>query len=266
MLLLLISGIASATPVPSNAPVPPNQDPDLTQKLRQIHQKVVSKGLASLTDDGQIVISATASQIGVHPDLFDKYLESLENINSSIRIGGVSFDDQFNLVVGSTMEVVQDVYQKSLQRRATEEQHVVPFNDPGAPVLQAYAIANSNYYTLVNYYNSIATGIWGDPLAAYSATLGMWIAKVAPGGDWDYKVVPGYAPYNREWEARTRTITKIATTEWFGNYNYGYTGKFLFPLSILKTGGDWVSIITGGAPDDFEDTAAITEGYNDNLH
>jgi hypothetical protein len=44
------------------------------------------------------------------------------------------------------------------------------------------------------------------------------------------------------------------------------TGKLLFPLGILYTGGDVVSQITGGAPDDFQDKANIAQGYNENTY
>ncbi|WP_156922157.1 hypothetical protein [Cohnella thermotolerans] len=193
--LLLFAGVASAEPSQGD------QDSNLTQQLRQIHQKVVENGLASLTDDGQIVINATASELGVDSDLFDKYLQNMDAINFDVSIGGVSFDDHFNIKVGSQTEVAEAVYQNSLDKRAEGEQLVVPFSDPGAPVLQAYSIANSNYHTVVNYYNALATGIYADPTAAYEATVGMWVAKVRPGGDWDYKVVSGYSSYYKEWEA-----------------------------------------------------------------
>ncbi len=76
--------------------------------------------------------------------------------------------------------------------------------------------------------------------------------KMMPGGGWDYKVQPGYSPYNKEWTAYCKYDTEYRTSEWFGNYNYGLTGRFQFSLSVLKAGA---GVAAGGA-DSPEDTAA----------
>lgn len=85
------------------------------------------------------------------------------------------------------------------------------------------------------------------------------------GGDWDYKVVPGYSPYYKEWTAVQRYTTSTKTSEWFGNYNYGFTGSYLFSLSTLLAGGDGVSLIFHHTMDDLQDKTDVTQGYNESL-
>lgn len=50
------------------------------------------------------------------------------------------------------------------------------------------------------------------------------------------------------------------TGEYIGNYNYGYTGYLLFPLSVLKIGS---AIVAGGIIKDIHDWPDIELGFND---
>lgn len=104
-----------------------------------------------------------------------------------------------------------------------------------------------------------------SPELALSSAMGYWVGKVRPGGDWDYKVQPNYAPYNRKFcctygKNNSKKFYHLSS-EFIGNYNYGYTGSILFNLDILKFGStaaagfDWTK--------DSDDYPAITEGYND---
>ncbi|MDR0267983.1 polymorphic toxin type 44 domain-containing protein [Paenibacillus sp.] len=229
--------------------------------IREIHQTVVETGLASLNENGEIVIHTTAEDIGVDPSLFSNYLENMNNINFAVNEGGVYFDENFDLKVLPQEEIIMQVYEKDQEKK---EQRIVPFGDPGAPLLQAYNIASNNKRLVENFYNAIAGGIFGDPQAAYSATVGMWIAKVMEGGAWDYKLSSnGYGPWYKEWLAYTKNGNSIRTAEWFGNYNYGFTGKFLFSLSMLHAGGDGVSLLFNHALDDAQDKADVAMGYNE---
>lgn len=232
-------------------------DPIETKEVREVHKKVINGGFASLTSDGQIVVNTTAADLGVDFDLFAKYLINMQDINQVIRKGGISFDDHFEIKVANPSEIADKI-------SGNDDQIYTPMYDPDAPYLSAYIIARSNYNALYSDWAALALGIYGNPLAAYTYTLAEWVKKVKPGGVWDYKAVPGYTPYNKLWTAILKNSREYKTSEWFGNYNYGYTGKLLFSLSILYTGGDVVSQITGGAPDDFEDKAAIAQGYNEN--
>lgn len=48
------------------------------------------------------------------------------------------------------------------------------------------------------------------------------------------------------------------TSEWLGNYNFGYTGRMFFSLSTLKFGSNLAS---GFSNDDYLDYPAIEVGY-----
>jgi len=128
------------------------------------------------------------------------------------------------------------------------------------PVLDAYAIADDNYQTISDYFDAIQVYA---PWSAYPSTVGYWISKVQEGGSWDYKVKSGYTPYNKQWQTLTLYTSSVRTSEWFGNYNYGYTGRFLFSLNILHAGGDGVSYIFNHTMDDQADHDAVTFGYDD---
>ncbi|WP_270165533.1 polymorphic toxin type 44 domain-containing protein [Paenibacillus sp. SYP-B4298] len=100
---------------------------------------------------------------------------------------------------------------------------------------------------------------------AFAATTALWIVRVKAGGIWDYKLQPGYSPYNKSWLTYTRYSENpsVRTSEWFGNYNYGFTGRFLFSLNILYAGGDGAGLIWGNGFDDAGDKAAIKMGYDE---
>lgn len=97
------------------------------------------------------------------------------------------------------------------------------------------------------------------------ALLNYWIGKVQSGGAWDYKTVPGYSPWNTilclTYGINNSKVNYHRTSEFMGNYNYGFTGRMIFPLSILKVGSNGAA----GNPfvPDRDDYPAIEEGYND---
>ncbi|WP_019914589.1 polymorphic toxin type 44 domain-containing protein [Paenibacillus sp. HW567] len=240
-------------------------DSQETDQLKALHQEIINKGLISLNEDGQIVLNdETFDVLKVNSQLQDNYIENIGRINFLLEQGGVYLDNNFNLQMGSSEGISQSISERNLE--AKQNQIVTPFSDPGAPpFLYAYSIATQNYNGMYDVWSSLALGIYGNPIAALSYTTTWWVERVKPGGIWDYKVVSGYSPYYKQWTAFVKGGgTQIRTTEWFGNYNYGFTGKLLFSLGILYTGGDVVSKITGGAPDDFQDRANIAQGYNEN--
>lgn len=104
-----------------------------------------------------------------------------------------------------------------------------------------------------------------NPSGAMASAIGYWVGKVQEGGDWDYKSKPNYAPYDRVFccdygKNNSKKFVHL-TSEYIGNYNYGYTGSILFNLSVLKLG----SFAAAGfdADKDAGDQPAIEEGYYD---
>ena len=103
-----------------------------------------------------------------------------------------------------------------------------------------------------------------NPSDAYNFTVGWWVGKVMPEGDWDYKVQPGYSPWYKEFcMLHYDGVVRDHNSKWLGNYNYGYTGELLFSLQTLYNGGDAISYLLNGIPDGSEAKEAIEWGYND---
>ncbi len=118
----------------------------------------------------------------------------------------------------------------------------------------ATTICTQNYNTIRIFYNSLAAIPNSNP---WVSTVGYWVSFVRENGAWDYKVhwtEPTYC-------FRVNGIDgNHKTSEWFGNYNYGFTGKFLFSLDILHAGSYAVS---GFDPNDVTtDWPAIDLGYS----
>jgi len=234
---------------------------DELNQIRNIHNEVVKKGLVTLNADGTITVNVNATVLGVDEGMFEEYIKSVNNIDDIIKLGGVYFDKNFNLQVDSTDQIAKIIYdqdQKMRQSTIVTPELKVTYT---LPTLYAYNIARSNKSELKAFYQAIY--VFRGPIVAYSATVGYWIGKVREGGAWDYKVVSGYAPYNKQWSAVQRYTTSTKTSEWFGNYNYGFTGRYLFSLSILLAGGDGVSYIFHHTMDDQQDKIDVTQGYNE---
>lgn len=236
--------------------------------LKELHEEVVDNGLATLNEKGQIVINLSVSELNSSSELIQEYLKDMDNVNFAVEQGGIFFDENFDIQIGTQEEVEESVYNKGLLKRAKENfGNVTLFADPGGlPTLQAYHVANRNRTLFAQYYNSAyqAAKYTGNATsAAVSASTGWFVGKVKPRGDWDYKVVAGYSPYNKQWNAQTKNGTQVRTTEWFGNYNFGLAGSYLFALPDLLAGGHMASLATSLRFDGPDDTAAVRQGFND---
>ena len=215
--------------------------------------------MVSLNELGQIVIHTSAEELDVDDAIFDKYIESMNDINFAVEKGGAYFDENFNVQIRSQEEVTEFVWAKDQQE--ANSGFIEPFN---SPMLYAYDKALQNKNELDEFFWAIAGNPFGNPSGAYPATVGYWVAKIREGGAWDYKIVPGYAPYDKLWYTYTKSTQTYRTSEWFGNYNYGFTGRYLFSLSILLAGGDFAAgHYWGNPPDSPGDKAAVTFRFND---
>ncbi|MBW9159688.1 polymorphic toxin type 44 domain-containing protein [Clostridium tagluense] len=222
--------------------------------MDKVHKMVVKRGLASLNSDGTIEINTNSLELGVNENLFIKYLKNISDKNFAVKEGALSIDGDFNVKIASTEEIIKAVSDKDKQKSMLSPRIIIDPNE--LPGLNAYNQARSNRDAVKSIYNAGYTG--GTSAAAcFSRALAYWVAKVRPNGAWDYKVVSGYSPYSRQWNAHTRYASSAQTTEWFGNYAYGLSGSFLFPLSTLLSGGYYA----GMGAEDSNDTQSITWGY-----
>lgn len=127
------------------------------------------------------------------------------------------------------------------------------------PALNLLHLCENNYNTLSMYHESMVRIAEENPgFIPFPATSAFWIAKVRPNGEWDYKVRPGFAPWNKNFCCYLDQNFSHLTSEYIGNFNYGYTGSFLFSLEVLHFGSYAVS---GFDSKDTEDWPAIDAGY-----
>ena len=98
-------------------------------------------------------------------------------------------------------------------------------------------------------------------IVPYYATCQYWYAKIQPGGVWDYKVQSPYKPYNKYF-CMTYGINDSKknyhrTSEFMGNYNYGFTGRVLFNLTTLKLGSNYAASGNPFIPDTATGTCTV---------
>ena len=116
---------------------------------------------------------------------------------------------------------------------------------------------SQNYNTIKSFYNSmLAAQQAGTNVDPWLSTATYWVGLVREDGLWDYKVQKNYATF-------CCVIGGVSgqdrSAEWIGNYNYGYTGKFLFDLHTLHKGS---YVVSGMDPKDkTTDWPAIDKGY-----
>lgn len=75
------------------------------------------------------------------------------------------------------------------------------------------------------------------PQSAYTSSIGYFVGKVREGGSWDYKSLPGYRYWYKEWLAITYSGRRTINSEYISNYNYAYVGETLFSKTVLLIGG-----------------------------
>jgi len=287
----------------ASAKIPPSHisEPQVTQtyiseytkediyQLKEFHKIVLRQRLINLNSDGTVSINKKAYIIAKDKNTFQKYLQSVNEINDIIKLGIVSVNKNFEFKALPRDEITKTIYNrdKELQQNGIlsdnkfdPQQHInysftsslsanpltsamltLTSSSSTLPTLYAFDTACQNHETLAALYNSLSAFMF--PPTAYSTTVGWWVSKVREGGAWDYKSVSGYKPWNKKWNAVQRWTTSVKTSEWFGNYNYGFTGHYLFSLNILLAGGDGVSLVIHHALDDPEDKAAVKQGYNE---
>ena len=206
---------------------------------------------------GKIVVKDSLNEKISNAD-YNKIVSDMDVMNASIELGIVSF----NQIDGMFVTTDLTTFTNNLSALPSNNK-LISAQEVGvrATNLNLGSLVSANYADLEDY---LITQMSYNPSGAHAATTGVWLARVRPGGIWDYKSSEDYgADYRTEYYCTyglNNSKTGIRTTEFMGNYNYGYTGSMLYTLSILKAGSTAVS---GFNPKDVEDYPAITEGYND---
>jgi hypothetical protein len=230
--------------------------------VKELHEYVSKQHFAKIDSKGQLTVTASAYDIGVSEDLYNEYLEGLKLINFGVEKGIMSFDkNDFEVNVVSTDEIEQQLTQKTFLNKI---QMIAPLSDPGAPKLNVTSLVRSNRAELERVWQSaVQAGKFGKRVDPFTFTSTYFAAKVRENGDWDYKVVSGYSPWYREFIMTFPSGRSVQNSAYLGNYNYGYTGQFLFTKNQLLLAGDAVSILTKGTVDGEDDKAPIRKGFDD---
>lgn len=240
----------------------------------QVNNELKQKKLLYVNSAGHLVISPDAwtevDNISVLTLLSDDYTFGNSAVNDGIlAIDPNSLEFYSTQATKENLERIKQIEMtRTINNSFSENPSISPLATPHCSLkaVNFGSMVRANRTLLTNYYNNLMALKASNPrITPGYSTIQLWISKVQPNGPWDYKVVSGYAPYNKVL-CLTYGINNVKknyhrTSEFMGNYNYGFTGRQLFPLSILKVGSNAVA----GNPfvKDVDDYPAIEEGYND---
>lgn len=202
---------------------------------------------------------------------YTRFLEAIVLYNDLISNGIIAVDSQTGeLVTCITGRVPEQIIIEG--ERHIQEQiktHVSPSipnrslaaHSCSYPDLDLIGMCEDNYNELDAVYalNKIieAANPSGLPTAWLSTAI-YWVNKVREEGDWDYKTQPDFKPWDKTFCSYYDGVYHHITSEYIGNFNYGYTGSLLFSLDILHFGS---SAVSGFDPADEEDWPAIDAGF-----
>lgn len=220
-------------------------------------------GYISVNPDGHFEISNNIDEKLINDSHYSEFVDTINFCNYIIDLGMFEIDSE--LLELRPLELTD----KTLNKIANEGKESALFSvaPTGAHGCSYYELdlgrlCANNYNELEDFYNAIVRTLPFNPYVnPWLTTAGYWVGKVMEGGDWDYKVQPGFSPWYTVFCCRYGgKVFMHQTSEWIGNYNYGYTGSFLFSLDVLHFGS---SAVAGFDPADREDWPAIDEGYYD---
>ncbi len=122
--------------------------------------------------------------------------------------------------------------------------------------LNLLGLCENNYQTIVSNYNTMVDlQVYNPGIDPWSSTVGYWVGHVMEGGQWDYK---GINEYQQTFCCYFDGSYHHVAGHYIGNFNYGYTGSFLFSLTLLHQGS---AAVGGGVEKDQHDWPAIDAGY-----
>ncbi len=208
---------------------------------------------------------------------YSEFLRLIEVVNESIDMGILIVDsDRFEISNTFKLdpEITEMVKQNIDSNISNSAYQIIPMRagNHGCSLqfIDSFSVCVNNRNTLENYFNDMLE-LSSNPtviIDPYLSTVGYWVGSVMEGGKWDYKSHPLYAPYYNTFCSYINGQFRHITSEFFGNFNYGYTGSFLFDLDVLHAGSYTVALIGGmlqsgnfNLDAEYEDWEAIDEGY-----
>ncbi|MCI6675653.1 MAG: polymorphic toxin type 44 domain-containing protein [Clostridiales bacterium] len=233
-----------------------------------LYNKAIDRGYLYLDTNGQIIITEEITQLAAK-EIIEEFMQDMDFINILISIGLCELDpctyqiistveDYLNNPNSLPISSTSSVFLDSLAKIQPKGQEPTDGNPP--TYINLGSLVRSNYAYIKNVFADLSKY---NAAQAWTLTVCTWVSLVMEGGAWDYKTQAGYAPWYKTFNAhfgRNNSKYRVVTSEFIGNYNYGYTGRQLFNLSVLKAGSFAAS---GFDSLDSSDYPAIEEGYND---
>lgn len=249
---------------------PETEPADVVAKKVAVKETLKENDLLYVDESNHLMISPDAWNVIEDTDTLDELSESYAFGNESVDIGLLGVDAENLEFYSVTMtkenidKIAQADYFASVNNGpARVREHA---SDCSLTKVAFGKMVRANLSTLKTYYNKqLELAVLNPKVDATKNTVSLWISKVKSKGPWDYKTVSPYAPYNKTlcltYGVNDSKKSYHKTSEFMGNYNYGYTGRFLFPLAVLKVGSNTAA----GNPfvKDKADYPAIEEGFAD---
>lgn len=233
----------------------------------------------TLQKNGGVYID-TNGHIALNYDVIgpEKNLTAFQTLADVIPIWNHAIDLQLLGITSKTMDFYTPALTDEIIENISAQQQADPAEMYIDPVQNTAAAASShcglntwnvgttcsnNDKQIKDFYNSMLKSQMLNPTAGidpWLTTAGYRVGLVRKKGAWDYKAVDKYKGKTFYCSYGGKK-NQHRTPEWVGNYNYGYTGKFLFTLNVLHTGS--LVVAKFDPKDKTTDWPAIDEGYND---
>lgn len=265
--LLLVVCFGIMLPNVSSAQTPETNTIVAVSKInsvKQVHSVFVKNGLVSKSGNGQLVISSNVEDYGIDPGLLEKYKKTIKSLNFGIEKGVIKLDQELTPILLSKDQIINNMKKsdgQSTSNKIYTGSNIIAYSIPiPYPTSVVRSLVTRNRNELEDVYDSaLQAARWGGG-NPYSVAVGYFVGKVRPGGDWDYKVVPGYSPWYKNFYCYLfGGREEVHNSKWIGNYNYGFVGEFLFSKSALVTGS---AVEARGKPD-YKGQATTKRGYDD---
>lgn len=264
VICLLIGSIpASAYEMTAGKDVLKNADVEKKLEDAPFDVLAVADTFEKMLSDDMVVIQksksnkGTISKIGGASTKNERII--IDTINELLEIGALCIDSNGDLYTPDVKENVIDDVKKYYKKEIKQDVKAMA-GSRSIETIDLIGMCDDNYSSLQTvYWVAFAAGFVVPGVAPWSTTVIYWVNKVREGGDWDYKRLEGFSPWDTEFYTYYDGYRHTVTSEYIGNFNYGYTGSYLFDLYTLYYGSYAVS---GFDAADVEDWPAITDGYN----
>gem|GEM_PF-2313743 len=238
-------------------------------EMQNIFKSMVSSGEIYVGKDGRIYVEAKTQF-----DRLEELKKDMDFLNLLIDNGLYKVNSKFEASIdvkeyakNASAKVKNEINEYVSEHVCSHEScSLMAAHTCSYTKVNLASICATNYSTIYNYflYCVELQTRYGDAIDPFAMTVAEWVAYVRPNAPWDYKATSTYG------NNKTLCLTYSGATnshqamggEFMGNYNYGYTGKILFSLTVLKTASWVLAYGYGDGANEHEDQVVITMGYN----